>query len=152
MHTYDFSPGTSTLQSIFFAAWSACQLIVSNLAFHRGGFVYGLGVLVFGIAAFSAAVFVAHRSNRQRISVGDIGIAIERGPSHAPVLAWNKIARIRRGQQSIALVLHEGDPLQIFYMEWDEKKKNEYFATLWEDVETRANEKNIAIEKDELDA
>ena len=148
MHTYDFSPETSTLQSIFFAAWSACQLIVSSLAFHRGGFSYGLGVLFFGIVVFCAAVFVAHRLHRQRISIGDIGIALERGPSHAPVLAWNKIACIRRGPNSLELVLHKGDPIELFYIEWDEKKKNEYLPALWEDVETRAAEKDIAIEKD----
>lgn len=148
MKTYDFSPGASTLQSMFFALWGACQLIVGSLAFHRGGFTYGIGVLFLGMVTFCAALFVVHRFNRQRIVVGNIGLTFERGAKSARVCAWKEISSIRRGQQSLELVLYEGDPLQVFYIEWDKDKKNEFFAPLWGDLQTFAAERNIAIKED----
>lgn len=145
MKTYDFSPGASTLQSMFFAAWSICQLIVGSWAFQRGGFAYGIGVLFLGIVTFCAALFVVHRFNRQHVAVGDIGMTLEQGANKARVFAWKEISLIRRGQQSLELVLYEGAPLHIFYIEWDEGKKNEFFAALWSDLQLFAAEKNIAI-------
>lgn len=136
------------MQSMFFAAWGGCQIIVGSMAFHRGGFVYGLGVLFLGIATFCAALFVVQRFNRQHIVLGDMGVTLEQGAASARVLAWKEISHIRRGRQNLELVLYQGGPLQLFYLEWDEKKKDEFFAALWSDLLKYAAEKHIAIEEE----
>jgi len=122
MQEYDFSREASRWQRFFFAIWGGCQLIVSNIAFQRDGFFYGLLVLVFGIVAFCAAISFAHRLNRQRVSVGPVGIALEQGLTRARIFAWNAISQIEKRHGRLTLVLKDGGTIELFFIEWDEKK------------------------------
>ena len=126
MKTYDFSPDVSLFQRVLFGLWGGVQLFVGTVAFQRQGFIQGLGVMLFGMVAFCAALFVVFRFNRQRISVGDVAIVIEMGPARSRSVAWGHIEGIIRGENGFEIVLKSSDRLDLLGL--NSLQKNRLFA------------------------
>ena len=70
---FDLSTSPGTGQRLVFALLGVSQLILSTIAFQRGGFAYGLAVLAGGIVAFCAAAFFVHRLHRRLVWLGPGG-------------------------------------------------------------------------------
>ncbi len=86
------SPGASL--RLIFALLGISQLILSTVAFQRGGFVYGLAVLGGGIAAFCAAAFFVHRLHRRLVWLGSEGVTVEEGLFGRQTLAWAEVKKV----------------------------------------------------------
>jgi|TARA_A100001037_G_C15070735_1_gene599309 hypothetical protein len=91
---FDLSTGPGTGQRLIFALFGIGQLVLSSVAFQRGGFFYGLIVLFCGLAAFCAAVFFVYRLNRRLVFLGPEGLAVEEGWHERRALAWENIAAV----------------------------------------------------------
>ena len=91
---FDLSTSPGASQRLVFALFGIGQLVISSVAFQRGGFFYGLIVLFCGIAAFCGAVFFVHRLNRRLIFLGPEGIVVEEGWQGRRALAWEDIAAV----------------------------------------------------------
>ncbi len=146
MKTYDFSRGASSVQRALFALWGIVQLVVSSIAFQRGGFAHGLWVLFFGLAAFCAAIFIVYRFNRQRVSIGDVGIVIEMGPTRARAVAWNLVRRIERTGSSVVISLNSGDEVHLLDLVPVGPERADGVDALWEDMRARAEARNVPFD------
>ena len=91
---FDLSTSPGASQRLIFALLGASQLILSTIAFQRGGFVYGLAVLGGGIAAFCAAAFFVHRLHRRLVWLGPEGVTVEEGLFSRQTLAWAEVKRV----------------------------------------------------------
>ena len=91
---FDLSTSPGTSQRLVFALLGAGQLILSTIAFQRGGFVYGLAVLAGGIAAFCAAAFFVHRLHRRLVWLGPEGVTVEEGLFGRQTLAWAEVKKV----------------------------------------------------------
>ena len=147
MKTYDFSPDVSLFQRVLFGLWGVVQLFVGTVAFQRQGFVQGLGIMLFGMVAFCAALFVVFRFNRQRISVGDVAIVIEMGPVRSRSVAWDHIEGIIRGENGFEIVLKSGDRLDLLGLNSPDGKGGAAFDALWEQIRGYAIEQRISLEQ-----
>ena len=148
MTTYDFSRAVGLPQRIFFALWGMVQLVASSVAFQRGGFAYGLGVLLFGIAAFSAAIFVVHRFNRHRISVGDVGLVVEEGPTRARAVPWDHIEEIARSGERIEALLKTRSNVLLSPLALDGEHGVGRLNALWSEMRSHAAERSVSIRED----
>ena len=101
---FDLSTSPGASQRLIFALLGAGQLILSTIAFQRGGFVYGLAVLAGGIAAFCAAAFFVHRLHRRLVWLGPEGVTVEEGLFGRQTLAWPEVKRV--SLSSAATVFH----------------------------------------------
>ena len=101
---FDLSTSPGASQRLIFALLGAGQLILSTIAFQRGGFVYGLAVLGGGIAAFCAAAFFVHRLHRRLVWLGPEGVTVEEGLFGRQTLAWPEVKRV--SLSSAATVFH----------------------------------------------
>lgn len=149
MTTYDFSRAVGFLQRIFFALWGMVQLVVSSIAFQRSGFAYGLGVLLFGIAAFSAAVFVVHRFNRHRISIGGVGLVVEEGPTRARAVPWEHIDEISRSGQRVGARLKDRSNVLLSPLALDGEQGAEQLDALWAEMCSHAAQRGVSIGEDD---
>ena len=147
MKTYDFSRDVSLFQRFLFGLWGVMQLFVGTVAFQRQGFVQGLGIMLFGMVAFCAALFVVFRFNRQRISVGDVGIVIEMGPARSRAVAWDCIEGIVRGDNRIEIVLKDGDRLDLLGLDSPGGKSGAALDALWEQIRGYALEQRISLDQ-----
>ena len=147
MKTYDFSPDVSLFQQVLFGLWGVVQLFVGTVAFQRQGFVQGLGIMLFGMVAFCAALFVVFRFNRQRISVGDVAIVIEMGPARSRSVAWDHIEGIIRGENGFEIVLKSGDRLDLLGLNSPDGKGGAALDALWEQIRVYAIEQRISLEQ-----
>ncbi len=147
MKTYDFSPDVSLFQRVLFGLWGVVQLFVGTVAFQRQGFVQGLGIMLFGMVAFCAALFVVFRFNRQRISVGDVAIVIEMGPARSRSVAWDHIEGIIRGENGFEIVLKSGDRLDLLGLNSPDGKGGAALDALWEQIRGYAIEQRISLEQ-----
>ena len=147
MKTYDFSPDVSLFQRVLFGLWGVVQLFVGTVAFQRQGFIQGLGVMLFGMVAFCAALFVVFRFNRQRISVGDVAIVIEMGPARSRSVAWDHIEGIIRGENGFEIVLKSGDRLDLLGLNSPDGKGGAALDALWEQIRGYAIEQRISLEQ-----
>ena len=147
MKTYDFSPDVSLFQRVLFGLWGVVQLFVGTVAFQRQGFVQGLGIMLFGMVAFCAALFVVFRFNRQRISVGDVAIVIEMGPARSRSVAWDHIEGIIRGENGFEIVLKSGDRLDLLGLNSPDGKGGAALDALWEQIRVYAIEQRISLEQ-----
>ncbi len=147
MKTYDFSPDVSLFQRVLFGLWGVVQLFVGTVAFQRQGFVQGLGIMLFGMVAFCAALFVVFRFNRQRISVGDVAIVIEMGPARSRSVAWDHIEGIIRGENGFEIVLKSGDRLDLLGLNFPDGKGGAALDALWEQIRGYALEQHISLEQ-----
>ena len=147
MKTYDFSPDVSLFQRVLFGLWGLVQLFVGTVAFQRQGFVQGLGIMLFGMVAFCAAIFVVFRFNRQRISVGDVAIVIEMGPARSREVAWDHIKGIIRGENGLEIVLKSGDRLNLLGLNSPDGKGGAALDALWEQIRGYALEQRISLER-----
>lgn len=86
------SPGTS--QRLIFALLGIGQLLLSTIAFQRGGFGYGLAVLGCGLAAFCAAAFFVHRLHRRLVWLGPEGVTVEEGLFGRQTLTWAEVEKV----------------------------------------------------------
>tara|TARA_B100001115_G_scaffold183141_1_gene181134 strand:+ start:1357 stop:1803 length:447 start_codon:yes stop_codon:yes gene_type:complete len=145
--TYDFSPDVSLFQRVLFGLWGVVQLFVGTVAFQRQGFVQGLGIMLFGMVAFCAALFVVFRFNRQRISVGDVAIVIEMGPARSRSVAWDHIEGIIRGENGFEIVLKSGDRLDLLGLNSPDGKGGAALDALWEQIRGYAIEQRISLEQ-----
>jgi len=145
--TYDFSPDVSLFQRVLFGLWGVVQLFVGTVAFQRQGFVQGLGIMLFGMVAFCAALFVVFRFNRQRISVGDVAIVIEMGPARSRSVAWDHIEGIIRGENGFEIVLKSGDRLDLLGLNSPDGKGGAALDALWEQIRGYAIEQHISLEQ-----
>ena len=91
---FDLSTSPGTSQRLVFALLGAGQLILSTIAFQRGGFVYGLAVLAGGIVAFCAAAFFVHRLHRRLVWLGPEGVTVEEGLFGRQTLAWAEVKKV----------------------------------------------------------
>ena len=91
---FDLSTSPGTSQRLVFALLGISQLILSTIAFQRGGFVYGLAVLAGGIAAFCAAAFFVHRLHRRLVWLGPEGVTVEEGLFGRQTLAWAEVKKV----------------------------------------------------------
>ena len=91
---FDLSTSPGTGQRLVFALLGVSQLILSTIAFQRGGFVYGLAVLAGGIVAFCAAAFFVHRLHRRLVWLGPEGVTVEEGLFGRKTLAWAEIEKV----------------------------------------------------------
>ena len=101
---FDLSTSPGTSQRLVFALLGVCQLILSTIAFQRGGFVYGLAVLGGGIAAFCSAAFFVHRLHRRLVWLGPEGVTVEEGLFGRQTLAWAEVKKV--SLSSVATVFH----------------------------------------------
>ena len=101
---FDLSTSPSTSQRLIFAFLGVGQLLLSSVAFQRGGFAYGLAVLGGGIAAFCAAIFFVHRLHRRLVWLGPEGITVEEGLFGRQTLAWAEVKKV--SLSSAATVFH----------------------------------------------
>ncbi len=147
MKTYDFSPDVSLFQRVLFGLWGVVQLFVGTVAFQRQGFVQGLGIMLFGMVAFCAALFVVFRFNRQSISVGDVAIVIEMGPARSRSVAWDHIEGIIRGENGFEIVLKSGDRLDLLGLNSPDGKGGAALDALWEQIRGYAIEQRISLEQ-----
>ena len=147
MKTYDFSRDVSLFQRFLFGLWGVVQLFVGTVAFQRQGFVQGLGIMLFGMVAFCAALFVVFRLNRQRISVGDMGIVIEMGPARSRAVAWDHIEGIIRGETELEIVLKSGDRIDLPGLDSPGEKGGVAIDALWEQIQGYALELRISLDK-----
>ena len=147
MKTYDFSRDVSLFQRLLFGLWGLVQLFVGTVAFQRQGFVQGLGIMLFGMVAFCAALFVVFRFNRQRISVGDVAIVIEMGPARSREVAWDHIEGIIRGENGLEIVLKSGDRLDLLGLNSLDGKGGAALDALWEQIRGYALEQCISLER-----
>tara|TARA_B100000674_G_C37964778_1_gene974000 strand:+ start:2194 stop:2640 length:447 start_codon:yes stop_codon:yes gene_type:complete len=145
--TYDFSPDVSLFQRVLFGLWGVVQLFVGTVAFQRQGFVQGLGIMLFGMVAFCAALFVVFRFNRQSISVGDVAIVIEMGPARSRSVAWDHIEGIIRGENGFEIVLKSGDRLDLLGLNSPDGKGGAALDALWEQIRGYAIEQRISLEQ-----
>lgn len=88
---FDLSTSPGSSQRLIFALFGIGQLVLSSVAFQRGGFFYGLVVLACGIAAFCGTVFFVHRLHRRLVWLGSEGLAVEEGWRVRQALAWEDI-------------------------------------------------------------
>lgn len=146
MKTYDFSRDVSLFQRVLFVLWGLVQLVVSSIAFQREGFVHGLGVLLFGMVAFCTAVFVVYRFNRQRITIGDVGIVVEMGPVRARAVAWDHIKCIVRGKNRLEIMLKSGGGLDLPDLDSPNGESGQVLDALWEQIRTYALEQRISLD------
>jgi len=144
--TYDFSRDVSLFQRGLFILWGFVQLLVGTVAFQREGFMQGLGILLFGTVAFCAAIFVVFRFNRQRISVGDVGVVIEMGPARSRAIAWGHIERIIRGEYRLEIVLKSGDHLDLPGLDSPGGKGVAELDVLWDQIRSYALERSISLD------
>ena len=147
MKTYDFSRDVSLFQRLLFGLWGLVQLFVGTVAFQRQGFVQGLGIMLFGMVAFCAALFVVFRFNRQCISVGDVGIVIEMGPARSRAVAWDCIEGIVRGDNRIEIVLKSGDSLDLPGLDSPGGKDGLALDALWQQIRSYALERRILLDQ-----
>ena len=91
---FDLSTSPGASQRLVFALLGVCQLILSTIAFQRGGFAYGLAVLGGGIAAFCAAAFFVHRLHRRLVWLGPEGVTVEEGLFGRQTLAWAEVEKV----------------------------------------------------------
>ena len=91
---FDLSTSPGASQRLVFALLGVCQLILSTIAFQRGGFAYGLAVLGGGIAAFCAAAFFVHRLHRRLVWLGPEGVTVEEGLFGRQALAWDEVKKV----------------------------------------------------------
>ena len=91
---FDLSTSPGASQRLVFALLGISQLILSTIAFQRGGFVYGLAVLGGGIAAFCAAAFFVHRLHRRLVWLGPEGVTVEEGLFGRQTLAWAEVKKV----------------------------------------------------------
>lgn len=145
MKTYDFSRDVSLFQRVLFGLWGLVQLFVGTVAFQRQGFVQGLGIMLFGMVAFCAALFVVFRFNRQHISVGDMGVVIEMGPVRSRAVAWDHIEGIVRGGNGLEIVLKDGDRLDLLGLDSPGGKSGAALDALWEQIRGYALEQRISL-------
>ena len=101
---FDLSTSPGTGQRLVFALLGISQLILSTIAFQRGGFAYGLVVLGGGIAAFCAAAFFVHRLHRRLVWLGPEGVTVEEGLFGRQTLAWAEVKKV--SLSSAATVFH----------------------------------------------
>ena len=147
MKTYDFPRDVSLLQRVLFGLWGLVQLFVGTVAFQRQGFIHGLGIMLFGMIAFCVALFVVFRFNRQRISVGDVGIVIEMGPVRSRAVEWDHIQGIIRGESGLEIVLKSGDRLDLLGLDYSGGKGTAALDVLWEQIRSYALEQRISLEQ-----
>ena len=95
MDRFDLSNRPGTSQRLVFALFGIGQLVLSSVAFQRGGFFYGLIVLICGITTFCSAVIFVHRLNRCLVFLGPEGLAIEEGWHERRALAWEDVTTVR---------------------------------------------------------
>ena len=91
---FDLSTNPGTSQRLIFALLGVGQLILSTIAFQRGGFAYGLAVLGGGIVAFCAAAFFVHRLHRCLVWLGPEGVTVEEGLFGRHTLAWAEVKKV----------------------------------------------------------
>ena len=91
---FDLSTSPGTSQRLVFALLGISQLILSTIAFQRGGFAYGLAVLGGGIAAFCAAAFFVHRLHRRLVWLGPEGVTVEEGLFGRQTLVWAEVKKV----------------------------------------------------------
>ena len=101
---FDLSTSPGTSQRLVFALLGISQLILSTIAFQRGGFAYGLAVLAGGIVAFCAAAFFVHRLHRRLVWLGPEGVTVEEGLFSRKTLAWAEVKKV--SLSSAATVFH----------------------------------------------
>ena len=101
---FDLSTSPDTSQRLVFALLGISQLILSTIAFQRGGFAYGLAVLGGGLAAFCAAAFLVHRLHRRLVWLGPEGVTVEEGLFGRQTLAWIEVKKV--SVSSTATVFH----------------------------------------------
>ena len=147
MKTYDFSRDVSLFQRFLFGLWGLVQLFVGTVAFQRQGFAQGLGIMLFGMVTFCAALFVVFRFNRQRISVGDVGIVIEMGTARSRAVAWDRIEGIVRGDNRLEIVLKSGDSLDLPGLDSPGGKDGLALDTLWQQIRSYALERRILLDQ-----
>lgn len=95
MHRFDLSTRPGTRQRLIFALFGIGQLVLSSVAFQRGGFFYGLIVLFCGITTFCGAVIFVHRLNRCLVFLGPEELAVKEGWHERRALAWEDVAIVR---------------------------------------------------------
>lgn len=110
---FDLSEQPGTSQRLVFALFGIGQLVLSSAAFQRGGFFYGMIVLVCGIAAFCTAVFFVHRLNRRLVWLGAEGVALEEGLHSRQILAWEEIDLVRLATDMTIFHRETGAPLTL---------------------------------------
>ncbi len=91
---FDLSTSPGSGQRLVFALLGIGQLVLSTIAFQRGGFAYGLVVIGGGIAAFCAAVFFVHRLHRRLVWLGPEGVMVEEGLFGRQTLAWAEVKKV----------------------------------------------------------
>ncbi len=101
---FDLSTSPGPGQRLVFALLGVSQLVLSTIAFQRGGFGYGLAVLGGGIAAFCAAAFFLHRLHRRLVWLRPEGVTVEEGLFGRQTLAWAEVKKV--SLSSAATVFH----------------------------------------------
>ena len=115
MDRFDLSSRPGTSQRLIFALFGIGQLVLSSVAFQRGGFFYGLIVLFCGIVIFCGAVIFVHRLNRCLVFLGPEGLAVEEGWHEYRTLAWEDVSTVRldptltvvHATSGVDIVLHD---------------------------------------------
>jgi hypothetical protein len=146
-HTFDFSRNAGFLQRLIFALWGAMQLMGSALAFQRGGFAYGLLVLLGGLLLFCGGVFFLHRFHRYCLTLRPDGLYLEQGLSPGRHLSWASVAGIRLWPEGIILAMRNSPEEKILFAEWDEAKSRENLPRLLERLERLAAARGIPVDK-----
>ncbi len=91
---FDLSTSPGASQRLIFALLGIGQLLLSTIAFQRGGFAYGLAVLGGGIAAFCAAAFFVHCLHRRLVWLGTEGVTVEEGLRGRQTLTWAEVKKV----------------------------------------------------------
>ena len=91
---FDLSTSPGANQRLIFALLGIGQLLLSTIAFQRGGFAYGLAVLGGGIAAFCAAASFVHRLHRRLVWLGTEGVTVEEGLRGRQTLTWAEVKKV----------------------------------------------------------
>jgi hypothetical protein len=110
---FDLSTGPGPSQRLVFALFGIGQLVVSSVAFQRGGFPYGLVVLCCGILAFCTAAFFVHRLNRHLVWLGPEGIVVEEGLNSRRELAWEQVNTVNLDENLMVFHAKTGEDLVL---------------------------------------
>ena len=110
---FDLSTSPGPSQRLVFALFGIGQLVISSIAFQRGGFLYGLVVLCGGVLAFCTAVFFVHRLNRHLIWLGPEGIAVEEGLNSRRELAWEQVNTVNLDANLMVFRTKTGEDLTL---------------------------------------
>ncbi len=111
---FDLSTNPGPSQRLIFALLGIGQLLLSSIAFQRGGFAYGLAVLGGGIAAFCAVTFFVHRLHRRLVWLGPEGVTIEEGLFGRQTLAWAEVEKVSLSPAATVFHAATGEDIVLY--------------------------------------